>query len=124
MRTFILTVLFMLVAGMAFAADIDGTWNGEVAGMGGGEPMKISYTFKADGNTLTGTTKGMDGNDISIQDGKIDGNSFSYSLDFGMGQPMKFNGTVKGDTIEINMDMGEGGGGMGEMPPTILKKAK
>ena len=124
MRTFILTVLFMLVAVMASAADIDGKWNGEVAGMGGGEPMKISYTFKADGNTLTGTTKGMDGNDISIQEGKIEGNNFSYSLDFGMGQPMKFNGTVKGDTIEIKMDMGEGGGGMGEMPPTILTREK
>lgn len=125
MRTFILTVLFLLVAGIASAADIDGKWDGEVAGMGGGEPMKISYTFKADGNTLTGTTKGMDGNDISIQDGKIEGNKFSYSLDFGMGQPMKFNGEVKGDTIELKMDMGEmGGGGMGEMPPTILKKAK
>jgi hypothetical protein len=124
MRTFMLTVLFVLVAGFAYAADIDGKWDGEVAGMGG-EPMKISYTFKADGNTLTGTTKGMDGQDISIKEGKIDGNKFSYSLDLGMGQPMKFKGEVKGDTIEIKMEMGDmGGGGMGEMPPTILKKAK
>ena len=126
MRTFILTVLFLFVAGIAFAAGIDGTWNGEVAGMGGGEPMKISYTFKADGNALTGKTKGMNGEDISIKDGKIDGNKFSYSLDFGMGQPMKFKGEVKGDTIELKMEMGDmgGGGGMGDMPPTILKKAK
>lgn len=122
MRTIMLTILSMLVAGMAFAADIDGKWEGEVQGMGG-NPMKISYTFKADGNTLTGMTKGMDGSDLAIQDGKIDGNSFSYSLDFGMGQPMKFNGTVKGDTIELKMDMG-GGGGMPEMPPTILKRVE
>ncbi len=126
MRTFILTVLCMLVAGMAFAADIDGKWEGEVPGMGGGDPMKISYTFKADGNTLTGNTKGMDGNDLAIKDGKIDGNNFSFSLDFGMGQPMKFKGTVKGDTIEMKMEMGDMGGGQGmpEMPPTILKKVK
>ncbi len=126
MRTFILTVLFVFVAGIAFAAGIDGTWNGEVAGMGGGEPMKISYTFKADGKTLTGTTKDMNGEDMSIKDGKIDGNKFSYSIDLGMGQPMKFNGEVKGDTIELKMDMGDmgGGGGMGGMPPIILKKAK
>ena len=122
MRTFILTVLFLFVAGVAFAADIDGNWEGEVQGMDG-NPMKISYTFKADGNALTGNTKGMDGNDIAIQDGKIDGNNFSFSLDFGMGQPMKFNCTLKGDTIEMKMDMG-GGGGMGEMPPTILTRAK
>ena len=126
MKAFILTLLFMFVAGMAYAADIDGNWTGEVAGMGGGAPMKISYTFKADGKILTGTTKGMDGNDLSIQEGKIDGNSFSYSLDFGMGQPMKFKGTVKGDTIELKMDMSGagGGGGMGEMPPIVLKKVK
>jgi hypothetical protein len=123
MKTFLLTILSMLVAGMAFAADIDGKWEGEVQGMGG-NPMKISYTFKADGNTLTGMTKGMDGSDLAIQDGKIDGNDFSFSLDFGMGQPMKFNGTVKGDTIEMKMDMGGGGGGMPEMPPTILKKVE
>lgn len=125
MRTFILTVLFVLVAGFAYAADIDGTWNGEAPGMGGGEPMKISYTFKADGNTLTGTTKNpMDGTDMVLKDGKIDGTKFSYGLDM-MGQTMKFNGEIKGDTIEIKFDMGDMGGGGGmEMPPTILKKAK
>lgn len=125
MRAFILAVLFVFVAGMAFAADIDGNWEGEMAGMGGGEPMKINYTFKADGNTLTGSTKGMDGNDMAIADGKINGNDFSYSLDFGMGQPMTFKGTVKGDTLELKMGMGEGGGGgMPEMPPIVLKKVK
>ena len=124
MRSFILTVLFLFVAGFAYAATIDGTWNGEVPGMGGGEPMKISYTFKADGNTLTGSTKGMDGNDMAIKDGKIDGNKFSYAIEM-MGQTMKFTGEVKGDTIELKMDMGDmGGGGMGEMPPIVLKKAK
>ena len=120
MRTFILTVVFMFVAGMAFAADIDGNWDGEVQGRDG-NPMKISYTFKADGNTLTGKTKGMDGSDLAIQDGKIDGNNFSFSLDFGMGQPMKFECTLEGDTIEMKMG---GGGGMPEMPPTILKRVK
>ena len=125
MRSFILTVLFVFVAGMAFAAGIDGNWEGEMAGgPGGGAPMKINYTFKADGNKLTGNTKGMDGKDLAIADGKIDGDKFSYSLDFGMGQPMKFNGTVKGDTLELKMDMGGagGGGGMPEMPPIVLKK--
>ena len=87
----------------------------------GGDPMKISYTFKADGNTLTGSTKGMDGNDMPIADGKIDGNKFSYSLDFGMGQPMAFEGTVNGDSLEIKM---AGGGGMPEMPPIVLKKVE
>lgn len=125
MRTLILTVLFVFVAGIASAAGIDGTWNGEIAGMGGGEPMKISYTFKADGKTLTGSTKGPDGNEIAIKDGKIDGNKFSYAIDI-MGQTMKLNGELKGDTMELKMDMGGMGGGGGgmEMPPIVLKKEK
>ncbi|MGD9160972.1 MAG: hypothetical protein PVG39_21320 [Desulfobacteraceae bacterium] len=124
MRAFIFTVLLMLVAVFSYAADIDGKWEGKVDF--GGQSMDISYTFKADGNTLTGTTKGMDGNDMAIKDGKIDGNKFSYTLDM-MGQAMKFNGEIKGDTIEIKADMSSmgGGGGMGgEAPPTILKKVK
>jgi hypothetical protein len=124
MRAFILTVLFVLVAGMASAADIDGNWAGEVPGMGGGEPMKINYTFKADGTNLTGNTKSMDGSDLAIKDGKIDGNNFSYTLDM-MGQSMKHTGTVKGDTMELKVEMGEGGGGgMPEMAPIVLKKVK
>jgi hypothetical protein len=120
MKTFILTVLFVFAAGMAFAADIDGNWEGEFDM--GGNKMPIAYKFKADGNTLTGSTKGMDGNDLAIADGKIDGNTFSYSIDFGMGQPMTFNGTLKGDTLELKMQGGMGGGG--EQPPIVLKKAK
>ena len=126
MRAFILTVLFMFVAGVAFAADIDGDWAGKVEF--GGQSMDINYSFKADGNTLTGSTKGPQGNAMAIKDGKIEGNKFSYAIDM-MGQSMKFNGELKGDTIEIRMDMssmpgGQGGGGMGEAPPTILKKVK
>jgi hypothetical protein len=121
MRTFVFTVLFMFVAGMAFAADIDGSWEGEVQGMGG-EPVKIGYTFKADGTTLTGTTKDMNQSDVAITDGKIDGNSFSFSVDIGMG-PWKYKGALSGDQIEMKMDMG-GGGGMPEMPPLILKRVK
>jgi hypothetical protein len=123
MRLFVFTTIFMLVAGMAFAAGIDGKWEGEIQGMGG-EPMKIGYTFKADGTTLTGTTKGMDGNDIEITDGKIEGNSFSYSVDFGMGMPMKFKGVLKGDQITLTMDMGDMGGGGPPMEPMILKRAE
>jgi hypothetical protein len=129
MRAFIFSVLFMLVAGMTFAADIDGNWAGEAKGMDG-NPMKVNYTFKADGATLTGSTKNpMDGSDMVIKDGKIEGTKFSYSLDMG-GMALKFNGEIKGDTVELKMDMSGMGGpggapagqGAPEMPPTILKK--
>jgi hypothetical protein len=131
MRIFTLTALFLFLAGMAFAADIDGTWTGEVQGMGGGEAMKIEYSFKADGKTLNGSTKGPDGSEMAFTDGKIDGKDFSFAIDFGMGMPMKFNGVLKGAKMELKMDMsgmpdmgGGQGGEMPEMPPIVLTKTK
>jgi hypothetical protein len=115
-----LTVGFLLMAGIALAADIDGKWTGSVAGMDG-NPMSISYTFKADGAKLTGSTNGMDGKEVLIKDGKIDGNNVAYSVSFDMGgQEMKmdFKGVLSGDTLKLSMDM------MGQPMEIVLKKAK
>lgn len=119
--------LLLLVSGMAFAAEIDGTWTGKMAGPDGGEGFPISYTFKAEGTTLTGSMPGMPGPDgtpgqpIPIKDGKIDGNNISFSVvfDFG-GQEMKmdYKGVLSGDTLKITFDM------MGTPAEVALKKAK
>jgi len=105
---------------MAFAAPIDGKWVGEIPGMDG-NPMKLSYTFKADGATLTGSTTGPDGKEMAIKDGKIDGDkvSFSITLDFG-GQEMKmeYKGVLSGDDLKLSLDM------MGQPMEIPLKRAK
>ena len=126
MRICLIPVGLLLIAGMAFAADIDGKWEGEIQGMDG-SPTKISYTFKADGTALTGSTVGPDGKEIQIQDGKIDGDkiSFTLALDFG-GNAMKLTmkGTVTGDQIKLTMDMGDAGGMGGPPMEFVLKKVK
>ena len=107
-------LMLFIVANVAFAADIDGKWTGKYdSGMG--DPMDMEYTFKADGNTLTGTTiGGPDGEQIPIKNGKIDGNkvSFSVAIDM-MGQEMSFDykGELSGDQLKLTFDMG--GMGMG-----------
>jgi hypothetical protein len=118
--------LLLLAAGMAFGADIDGTWTGKMAGPDGGEGFPIGFTFKAEGATLTGSMPGMPSPDgapakpIPIKDGKIDGNniSFSVAFDFG-GQEMKidYKGVLSGDTLKISFDM------MGTPAEVTLKKA-
>lgn len=128
MRLFTITAgLLLLLAGMAFAADIDGTWTGEIKGPDGGPGFPISYTFKAEGNTLTGTAPGMPSMDgspaqpIPIKDGKIDGNNISYSVAMDMGgQEMKidYKGVLSGDTLKITTEM------MGNPFEFTLKKAK
>jgi hypothetical protein len=120
LRNCLLVLGMILVAGLAFAADIDGKWIGEVQGMDG-NAMKISYTFKADGATLTGTTSSPDGKEIPIKDGKIDGNNISFSISFDMGgQEMKMDmkGVLSGDDLKLSMDM------MGQPMEFALKRAK
>jgi hypothetical protein len=119
--------LLLMMTGLALGADIDGTWTGTIQGPDGGQGFPISYTFKADGTTLTGTMPGMPGPDgapakpVAIKDGKINGNNISFTvvLDM-MGQEMKmeYKGVLSGDSLKLSMDM------MGTPMEFTLKKAK
>jgi hypothetical protein len=90
----------------AFAAGIDGTWSGEVPGMGmGGRPMKLTFTFETDGNTLTGTARVRPGKKIRIRNGKIDGNKFSFAYDDdfgGMEITFMYSGLFLGDELKLS----------------------
>jgi len=120
MKKIVFATVFMLAACFAFGADVDGNWTAEMDMMG--TPMVLNFTFKADGDKLTGTTgpEGM-GMDTPISEGKIDGNNISFVVvvDMGMEMRMTYKGTVKGDEINLSFDMG-----MGDPMPLTLKKAK
>lgn len=117
MKYSMLALALLLSAGFVFAADVDGKWDGTIPGM----EIPVSYTFKADGTTLTGTSSGPENTTIPIKDGKINGNSISFSVtfDFG-GQETKidYKGTVSPDQIKLSFDM------MGQTTEILLKKAK
>jgi hypothetical protein len=120
LRNCLIVLGMILIAGAAFAADIDGKWAGEIAGPDG-PPMKIAYTFKADGATLTGSTTSPDGKEMAIKDGKINGNNISFSIAFDMGgqeMKMEMKGVLSGDTLKLSMDM------MGQPMDFTLKKVK
>ena len=72
-----------------------------------GGDFPLAFTFKADGAVLTGSMVGMDGMDIKIADGKVNGAniSFSVTLDFG-GMPFKldYKGVVAPDQIKFTAD--------------------
>jgi hypothetical protein len=118
----------------AVAANITGTWVGEMAapkmGPGGGEaggggPMKFTFELKADGPNLSGTVLGPMGNKNEIIDGKIDGDNVSFAVKVdAMGNEMKINykGAVSGDEMKLTFTMegGMGGPGGGGMPPMEL----
>jgi hypothetical protein len=100
-----LLVGLLLMASPAFAAGVDGDWTGSFdAGQG---PIDISYTFKADGAKLTGTTTGPDGMKIPIKDGTIDANKIGFSVDLDFGgtaMTLKYTGVVGADSIALTSD--------------------
>jgi hypothetical protein len=96
----------LVTAALSFAADVDGEWTGTMNTPNGDVP--VSFTFKADGATLNGSTSGPDGGKIKIDPGKIDGDkiSFTVSSDFG-GMPltMNYSGAVAKDQIKFTIDI-------------------
>jgi uncharacterized protein YdeI (BOF family) len=105
----------LLMAGSAFAADIDGKWTGEIVG----QNMEIAFTFKAEGNKLTGTHI-VNEQETAIEEGKIEGNNISFTVTLNMGQEMKIphKGSIIGDEIKMTYEM------MGQSGEILVKKAK
>src|SRR6185503_8889248 len=77
-RTCALILGLLLLATPAFAADVDGKWSGTMNTPGGDFP--VGFVFKSDGAKLTGTMIGMDGMELPITNGKIDGDKISYTV--------------------------------------------
>ena len=111
-------VLFVMVV-TAYAADVDGTWTGSISGPAGEFP--IAFKFKADGAVLTGSTQGADGSEVPIKDGKIDGNTITFTVTFdfgGMPLMLLYKGIVSSDQIKMSGDA------FGMPFEFVLKKAK
>ncbi len=96
-----------------YAASIDGKWVAEVKGKankkrGGGEQITtITFDLKSSGGALTGTVDAgvrRNAGAMQITDGKIDGDSFSFTT-FQKGRKAKadqkwtWKGTLQGDEL-------------------------
>ncbi|HEY3439479.1 MAG TPA: hypothetical protein VGK29_01950 [Paludibaculum sp.] len=99
-----IVVCFLLVAGIAFAAGIDGKWTSERRM--GENTIKITFDLKSDGGKLKGSMSMNRGDTpvtAELTDGKIDGNKFSFKVTM-EGRNGKttstYEGTVEGDTLK------------------------
>ena len=95
-----------IIAGIAFAADVSGTWTASFETQVGTQ----SYTFElqAQGTALTGKTKGNLTGENAISDGKVDGNKISFvEKATYQGMPLVFNytGELKGDQIHFKREL-------------------
>lgn len=72
---------------------IDGNWKGSRETPNG--TMELNYTLKVQGDTLTGILKSQFG-EVPLDNGKVDGKKFSYSLSFN-GNSIDFTGELLSD---------------------------
>jgi len=105
-----LLVLMALFAIPASAADITGTWKATAEGPNG--TMERTFVFKVDGNKLTGETiSSMFGKSV-IADGKIEGDTLSFTITLKFqDNEMKLNykGKVEGQEIKLTVESPMGG---------------
>ena len=86
-------------------SDVDGTYDVTINSPMGNQNAKI--TLAANGESLTGTIAGQQGS-LDIQDGKVDGDTLSWSAQMTQPMPMKLNFTasVNGDEISGSVQLG------------------
>ena len=101
----LLILLFFVGCFSTFAqSKIDGNWKGTRETPNG--TFELNYTFKVEGDKLTGIWKTQFG-ESPLENGKVDGNKFSYSISF---NDMSINNTgelVSDDEIVIKSERGE-----------------
>jgi hypothetical protein len=105
------------------ATDFTGTWAGAMAG-GDNGGFQLTFTFKQDGATLTGSVLSPQGGEpIAISEGKVDGNKISFKVVIQGGTTITHEGTINaaGDEIKLTTKAEGGNFGGGDM---TLKRAK
>jgi len=102
----VVTVLVLVLAVSARAADISGQWTATFNTQVG--EQHYTYTFKVDGEKLTGTAKSDNGT-TDIQNGSVKGDDVSFveNLDYqGQKLVITYTGKISGDEIKFTRDVG------------------
>ena len=102
-KTLIGVLIAAAMATAAFAADVTGTWTASFDTQVGAQ--KYTYTFKVDGNKLTGKAKSeLAGTESEIIDGLVNGDDISFveNLNF-QDMPLRivYKGKIAGDEIKF-----------------------
>ena len=107
----VLGVVFFVGAltSVLLAADISGKWSGKSE-----QGPDWSFNFKVDGSKVTGTMQAADAKERPINDGKLEGDALSFSVDSEwQGQAIKLvmKGKVSAEKIELRVDTDDGSWG-------------
>ena len=119
-RAVLFITIALALACAVQAADLTGKWVAQVPGRDG-NTCEVTFTFKADGATLTGSQSGFQGNEIPISEGKISGDTISFKVTMERGGntiTWNYTGKVAGNEIQMKRE-----GGQGQAREFVAKKA-
>lgn len=104
-KMFALALLAFIVFTSAMVEDLNGVWVGRF-NLPNGQSFPVKYTFKVEGEKLTGTMDGPEGSAI-LQNGKIVGKEFSLSIkDPDKGTEVLQTGKYYGDSTTVDTKLG------------------
>lgn len=109
-RLIFVATLLVAVAMVAAAADITGKWTAQIPSRSG-QARETTFTFKVDGDRLTGTMSGGQGRETAISDGKVSGDTVSFTVTSERGgntTKQTYTGKVVGDEIQFKREGGQG----------------
>jgi|WetSurMetagenome_2_1015567.scaffolds.fasta_scaffold1478772_1 hypothetical protein len=98
------TLLLLLIAASAFAADVTGKWKATVQSPDGQE-MEITINLKQDGEALSGIVEGPMG-EMKITDGSMKGDAIAFTVEAEQFKVVH-KGTVSGDEMKLKVEMGD-----------------
>jgi hypothetical protein len=96
------TLLLFAILAFAAAKKLAGNWTGSVTTPNGDIPL--SYTFKTDGQKLTGTLTGPQGT-VDIDSGVYKDSMLSFSISGMQGNVIHQTGKFYGDSVAINFQI-------------------
>ena len=107
------TMIMAFTTASAFAAaDVSGTWAGDMKGPDGSNGFHLAFTFKVEGAKLTGTVQGPQGDPISITEGVVAGDKITFNVSVN-GMLISHEGTiVSGDEIKLTTKSDQGPAGV------------
>jgi hypothetical protein len=107
-RKVLLSIFLVLAMGVvALAADFNGTWTAAIETQIG--VQNYTYTFKVEGEKLTGKTKSQYG-ESDITEGVVKGDEISFveNLNYeGMPLRITYKGKISGDEINFTRNVAE-----------------
>ena len=97
------TLFLVILATVVSAADITGNWKADLQTPQG--KVQVTYAFKQDGETLTGTWQAAQSPTVQISEGKVTGDKISFVVKMDPDGRLTFAHEGKIDRDEIQLTM-------------------